>query len=181
MTEPIFNDQLIPMVEYFEGLSLLPYKDKGDVPTIGYGHTGREVNAWYAEIGFRGISELEANTLLTHDLENARIALYHNLPSYDALTNNQLSALTSFVFNLGIGAIDPVDSPVMSHLLDAALLLSSKDSQSIGWQLVASHMETFDHLGRVVLEGLQRRRKAEALMLLGRDWTEAKDWVPVTN
>lgn len=161
---PSFNNQLVLMVQFFEGLSLVGYQDKGDVPTIGYGHTGEGV------IVGEEITLEEADNYLITDLTNASNQIRSELGSLQyRLNNDQFSALTSFVFNLGIGMISVTDAPTMYHVLMNAL----RTNMIQDWEAVASHMETFDHmssLGDEVILGLRRRRRAEALMLLSRDW-----------
>jgi GH24 family phage-related lysozyme (muramidase) len=63
-------------------------------PTIGWGHT------YGVKLG-RTISEAEAEVLLDHDYQQAEDDVLELVTV--PLTDNQLGALTSFVFNLGQG------------------------------------------------------------------------------
>lgn len=157
---PQLNTQLRPMVEHFEGCSLKPYQDAGDVPTIGWGHTGFVVNQWFKQ--GHSITQQEADNLLTADLVNAARALTNRLGTgiIEHMNDDQFSALTSFVFRGGRFEYH-ADTEITMHPL---LIIACNSGASEDWQHVAAHMEMFNH-------GLTRRRRAEALMLLSRDWT----------
>ena len=87
------SDILIEKIKAFEGLRLEAYRDAAGVLTIGYGHTGSDINE-----GDR-ISEYWARELLRKDL-GATEAAVRRLKV--ARTQGQFDALVSFVFNLGI-------------------------------------------------------------------------------
>ena len=78
-----------------EGLRLEAYKDAAGEPTIGYGHTKN------VRMGDR-ISEYWAKEMLREDIEEAE---WQVKELKVARTEGQLDALTSFVFNLGIGRL----------------------------------------------------------------------------
>ena len=78
-----------------EGLRLEAYEDAAGVPTIGYGHTKN------VRMGDR-ISEYWAKEMLREDIEEAE---WQVKELKVARTEGQLDALTSFVFNLGIGRL----------------------------------------------------------------------------
>lgn len=86
----------IEIIKHFEGLRLEAYLCPAGVPTIGYGHT-RGV-----KLGQK-ITEAQANQLLADDYLEAeqQVAALVKVP----LKHTQLEALTSFVFNLGIGKL----------------------------------------------------------------------------
>ena len=84
---------LIEQIKVFEGLRLEAYRDAAGVLTIGYGHTGSDINE-----GDR-ISEYWARELLRKDL-GATEAAVRRLKV--ARTQGQFDALVSFAFNLGI-------------------------------------------------------------------------------
>lgn len=86
----------IELIKQFEGLELEAYQDIAGVWTIGYGHTGPDV-----EPGMR-ISEREAEELLRRDLTPREQAV-DNLTSVE-LNQNEFDALVSFVYNVGIDA-----------------------------------------------------------------------------
>ena len=91
ITTEILIDKLMEM----EGLRLEAYKDAAGVPTIGYGHTKN------VRMGDR-ISEYWAKEMLREDIEEAE---WQVKDLKVARTEGQLDALTSFVFNLGIGRL----------------------------------------------------------------------------
>ena len=91
ITTEILIDKLMEM----EGLRLEAYKDAAGVPTIGYGHTKN------VRMGDR-ISEYWAKEMLREDIEEAE---WQVKELKVARTEGQLDALTSFVFNLGIGRL----------------------------------------------------------------------------
>ena len=82
------------IIKYCEGLRLTSYTCPAGKPTIGWGHT------YGVKLG-RTISEAEAEILLDHDYQQAEDDVLELVTV--PLTDNQLGALTSFVFNLGQG------------------------------------------------------------------------------
>ena len=83
-------------IKEFEGCKLQAYQDAAGVWTIGYGHTynvrqGDTISQWYAD------------DMLREDLENVERQLteLHD-PEVLHMTQQQLDAVVSFVFNLGI-------------------------------------------------------------------------------
>jgi len=82
------------IIKYCEGLRLTSYICPAGKPTIGWGHT------YGVKLG-RTISEAEAEVLLDHDYQQAEDDVLELVTV--PLTDNQLGALTSFVFNLGQG------------------------------------------------------------------------------
>ena len=87
--------QGLSLLKKHEGLRLSAYRDVAGVLTIGYGHTGPDV--------FEGqtITEAQAEQLLLADVRTAQDAL--SLVTVP-LTEPQKDALTSFIFNVGVGA-----------------------------------------------------------------------------
>ena len=96
------NERGIEIVKSFEGISLKPYLCPANVWTVGYGatvsRTGRPIDP---DMG--SISETEAEALLLRDLESSEGWVHRLIKT--ALTENQFSALTSFTFNVGAGAL----------------------------------------------------------------------------
>ena len=129
-----------PLIKEFEGLRLEAYRCPAGVLTIGWGHTGSDV-----EFGTR-ITAHQADQLLTLDMEKIKKQL---IPAIKiAVTAGQFEALISLAFNVGAGAV------IRSKLLS---------------KLNAGHPEEaikeFDDWNRCngkVSAGLTRRRKAEA-------------------
>ena len=87
--------QAIAIIQKFEGLRLKAYRDGAGVLTYGFGHTGLDV----AE-GLE-ITLSQADYLLNLDAQKAMDAVLRHVKV--PLNDNQLSALISFVFNVGEG------------------------------------------------------------------------------
>jgi len=83
----------LELIRQVEGFSSTAYKCQAGVDTIGYGHV------ILPEEKFNAITEEEAERILEADTKIARDAItkYVRVP----LTQNQHSALTSFVYNVG--------------------------------------------------------------------------------
>lgn len=87
----------VDFISAHEGLSLKAYHDGGGVLTIGYGHTGPEIqdgDIW---------TKVQADTRLLSDINNtaSEIGAMLDRDVIDSLTDNQYSAIISFTFNLG--------------------------------------------------------------------------------
>jgi len=136
------------LLKAFEGLSLKAYQDSVGVWTIGYGTTS----------GVRPgmvISEAQAEDLLKRDLNRFERAV-NDLVTVP-LTDNQFSALVTFAYNVGEGAL--ADSTLLR-------LLNQGDYQGAADQLLR-----WDKAGGQALAGLTRRRRAERALFLGQDYT----------
>ena len=124
----------------FEGLMLTAVRDVGGVLTIGYGHTGKDV-----EEGDR-ISPYWAEELLKEDLglvESQVRALKV------ARTQGQFDALVSFVYNLGIGRLRN------SNLLKVIRNGGSRNQ-------IKTEFKKWVYAGGKKLRGLEKRREWEA-------------------
>jgi GH24 family phage-related lysozyme (muramidase) len=97
------NDQGMHLVKEFEGLHqkgadglIHAYLDPINIPTIGYGHTHG------VRMGM-AITMAQADQFLHEDLHASEAAVLHSVSV--PLTSNQFSALVSFTFNCGAGAL----------------------------------------------------------------------------
>jgi GH24 family phage-related lysozyme (muramidase) len=131
------------LLKEFEGLRLDAYLCPAGVWTIGYGST------FGVHPGDR-ITPAEAETLLIKDLDQFEkgVAKLVKVP----LSTNQFSALVSFAYNLGLGALEE------STLLR---VLNKGD-----YQAAANELLRWDKANGVPLAGLTRRRKAERELFL---------------
>lgn len=86
----------LDFIKAFEDFSAKPYLCPAGVLTIGYGH------AILPHEHFTEITEPEAIELLKTDCTKF-VSAIHKLVKVD-LNRNQFDALTSFIFNIGIGA-----------------------------------------------------------------------------
>lgn len=138
------------IIKKWEGLKLEPYQDAAGYWTIGYGHKIVKGDPYYPEGTVTKISEAEADALLDSDMAKARSAVltYTKVP----LSQNQLDALTSFVFNVGAGAYR-----------DSTLLAKLNANDFLG---AASEFGRWVHAKGQVLAGLVNRRNDEAGLFL---------------
>lgn len=85
----------LALIEEFEGLKLQAYQDSGGIETIGYGHA---LQRW--EPSLTTITPEQALRILKMDIEpiEKSLAVLLTFP----LTQNQVDALSSFIFNIGM-------------------------------------------------------------------------------
>lgn len=91
------SDNGLNLIKRFEGCELRAYKDQRGIPTIGYGHTGPDV-----ELG-KVISQGVADQLLSQDLKNTEFGVNHLVTA--PINQNQFDALVSFAYNCGLAAL----------------------------------------------------------------------------
>lgn len=144
----------VNFIASFEGLSLKAYKA---VPTekywtIGYGHYGPDV---------------KEGDVITK--EQALVLFKNELASFDAYLNDfkkennielnqkQYDALLSFSYNVGTGWMK--SSTIRTYLLNGITNYTNEQ--------ITNAFAMWNKSGGKVLDGLTRRRKAEALMFLG--------------
>ncbi len=139
----------IALIKKFEGCELEAYQCSAGVWTIGYGHT-KDVEEGDT------ISKDQAEEMLVeelHEYEN-----YVNEYVNVALSQNQFDALVSWVYNLG-----PANLKASTMLK----VLNEGKYEDVPYQ-----MKRWNKAGGKVLDGLVRRREAEALLYQGREWYE---------
>lgn len=141
------NQKGLDLIKRFEGCQLEAYLCPAGVPTIGYGHTAT------AQLG-QVIGEAEAEALLREDVKDAEAAV-DRLVSVP-LTEDQFSALVSFVFNVGATAFE--ESTLLSMVNAGA---KTAPNQFLRWNKGANREE---------LQGLTRRRYAERALFIGENW-----------
>lgn len=133
------SPQGIKLIKNFESLRLKAYRCPAGVWTIGYGHTA----------GVRPhdtIDELEAERLLVNDLIPIEELVIREC---DGINQNQLDALVSFVFNVGISAF------LRSTLLRCVKANPANPN-------IRDEFARWNKAKGVLLAGLIRRRRAEA-------------------
>jgi len=128
----------VSLVKSFEGFVGHWYNDGTGVMTIGYGCTSECK-------GMKSITEAQASAKLAELLDGQYGHCVSNKVSRH-LTANQFSALTSFVYNVGCGAI-------------SGGLLS--DLNAGRWSSATTHIASWNRGGGRVMAGLVRRRTAE--------------------
>ena len=129
----------IELIKHFEGCELEAYKCPAGVWTIGYGHI-KGVKEGMT------ITESQAEEMLKSEL-NEYEGYINNLVTVE-LNQNQFDAMVSWVYNLGGGN------------LKASTLLKVLNSGD--YDGVPAQMLRWNKAGGKVLEGLTRRRQAEA-------------------
>jgi len=142
------NARGVNLIKGFEGFDANFYRDSVGVLTIGYGHACQPDSA--CNNIHAPLSEPQAARMLASELTTNYGPCMRSRVTRP-LNNNQYSALTSFVYNLGCG------------ILKGGLLSSINAGN---WNAVASSMQNYNHAGGRVLLGLTRRRQAEAALLL---------------
>ena len=141
------NQKGLDLIKKFEGCELEAYLCPAGVVTIGYGHTAT------ARLG-QVISEAEAEALLREDVKDAEAAV-DRLVSVP-LTDDEFSALVSFVFNCGAGAFE--DSTLLKMLNAGAKTASN---QLMRWNKGENGEVSHGHT---------RRRNAERALFLSENW-----------
>ena len=139
----------IALIKRFEGCELKSYRCSAGVPTIGYGSTkGVSMDM--------EITQERAEALLIEDISDFEEEV--NKCVKVPLTQNQFDALISWTFNLG-----------PTNLKNSTLLkvLNNKDYEGVPAQI-----KRWNKAGGKVLQGLIRRREAEALLFEGKEWHE---------
>jgi lysozyme len=144
----------LALVKASEGLRLTAYQDSGGVWTIGYGHTGRDVEPGMS------IDEADAEMLLESDLAEAEHHVFTaGAAGHFGMTDGQFAALVDFTFNLGGrrslgGGPSPLEQ-LLAHGLDQV------PEQLLRW----------DHAAGVELAGLKLRREREAQLWRTGVWS----------
>ena len=139
----------LDLIKHFEGCELEAYKCPAGVWTIGYGHI-KGVKEGMT------ITEQQAEEMLKSEL-NEYEGYINNLVTAE-LNQNQFDAMVSWVYNLGGGNLKA------STLLK---VLNAGDYAGVPAQIMR-----WNKAGGKVLEGLTRRRQAEANLFMGKEWKE---------
>jgi lysozyme len=143
------SNEGISLIKKFEGCELEAYKCAAGVWTIGYGHT-KDVREGMT------ISKEQADNMLLNELDE--YCEYVEKAVKVNLEQCQFDALVSWTYNLG-----------STNLNESTMLrvLNEKD-----YEEVPNQLKRWNKSNGKVLQGLVRRREAEALLFEGKDWTE---------
>lgn len=144
----------IELIKHFEGFYPTAYLCPAGKLTIGYGHT-KEAGPPVVNWGDR-VTEPEACNILRRDLTSVETDVFSAITA--SLTQCQFDALVSFTFNLGIGALR---RSTLRKIINAG-----GDGE-----LVAREFVRWNKCGGKPLAGLTRRRRAEAALWNGEDWS----------
>ena len=129
----------IELIKEFEGCRQVAYQDSVGVWTIGYGHTK---DVYEGQLVIKKTCE----TMLAEDLEEFEdyVESYVKVE----LSQNQFDALVAWTFNLGPG-----------NLSESTMLKKLNEGD---YESVPDEMRRWNKAGGEVLNGLVRRRDAEA-------------------
>ena len=139
----------LALIKKFVGCELESYRCSANVVTIGFGHTRT------AKEGMT-ITREEADMLLEEDIRSFETSVL-SLVEVD-LKQCEFDALIAWTFKLGAG-----------NLKSSTLLkrINAKD-----WNDVPHQIKRWNKAGGQTLQGLIRRREAEALLFEGKEWIE---------
>jgi lysozyme len=151
------TDEGLELIKVFEGFRSRAYRDPVGVWTIGFGHTSMagmpEVRPGMV------VSEEEAAVILRRDVEMFARGVRERLMR--KVSDAQFSALVSFAYNVGLGAL------AKSSVLRA---VNAGD-----FEAVPRRLALWTKAGGRTLPGLVRRRAAEAaLFVSGEGLVEAR-------
>lgn len=144
MNENLDYSNAIPLIKKFEGVRLEAYHDVAGILTIGFGHTAGVTPG-------ERITMSQAEHMLQEDLKVFVDGVKRHVTVQ--LTSNQLCALVSFTYNVGLSAF------YHSHLLTYL-------NRGLDKITVAEQFLLWTHAGGRVIDGLVTRRKAEAKLFM---------------
>ena len=127
----------LEIIKKYEGFSSQAYKCPSGVWTVGWGHTGRDINKDTI------LTREEAELMLKKDVTNLQEQILFLLDGKPSM--NELDALTSLVYNVGLGAFKK------SRLLKRINLKENGE-------LIAKEWIEFNKAGGKIQKGLLRRR-----------------------
>jgi len=147
MTDMNISKEGLSLIKKFEGCELEAYLCPAGVWTIGYGHT-KDVKE-----GDK-INRDEADYLLQEEM--IEYESYINDFVEVPLNQNQFDALCSWVYNLG-----------PTNLKNSTMLRVLNEEK---YTDVPQEIKRWNKAGGEVLDGLIKRREAEAKMFAGEEW-----------
>ena len=162
------SDEMIEQIKVFEGCRLDAYLDSAGIPTIGIGHTGKDVT-----MGDR-ISNEEATRLFRQDVRSAENAvnkfntiLLEKTRGYGGFTQQQFDAMVSIVYNCGAGCIR-TDTTLYKVIMGGGRNRYPDVCHGFMLWTKITNPKTGK---KEVLQGLVNRRAMEAAWYVyGKDW-----------
>lgn len=130
----------LELIKKYEGFSSQAYRCPAGAWTVGWGHTGRDINKDTI------LTREEAELMLKKDVANLQEQILFLLDGKPSM--NELDALTSLVYNVGLGAFKK------SRLLKR---INLKDNG----ELISKEWIEFNKVNGKVVKGLLRRRAEE--------------------
>ena len=142
------SDKGYDLIKQFEGYSDRPYKCPAGIPTIGYGNTYYP-NGKTVKLTDKQITREYANEMLQFVADNFAKDVLKSVKSN--ITVNQLNALTSFAYNLG-----------MTNFRNSTLLKLVNNNPNDG--MIAKEFLKWNKANGKELKGLTNRRIAESAL-----------------
>jgi len=158
MALPLINAAGIELIKRNEGCRLHAYQDSVGVWTIGYGDTGPDV------VQGLTISQEEAERRLANRINKEFVPGVMKAIGDAHTTQNQLAAMVSLAYNVGVGAFG-TSTVARKH--------AEGDAEG-----AAAAFARFNKAGGRVLAGLVRRRGEEAALYLRPDVAGAPPVTP---
>jgi lysozyme len=143
-------DSLINFLKGSEGIDLNAYQDTGGVWTIGYGETFNFDQNRPVQKGDK-ITIDTANRWLTNEANSTLDSVKQVVKV--PLNNNQFAALSSFVYNIGLGAFK--NSTMLK-------LINNKTDKNI----IANQFDKWVYVNGQISKGLKNRRDKEKKLFL---------------
>jgi len=137
----------LALIKKFEGCELKAYRCPANVLTIGYGVTKGVTEDME-------ITQQEANEMLAGEL--IEYTEYINNMVKVALNQSQFDALTAWIYNLG-----------PTNFKDSTLLRVLNEGR---YNEVPQEIKRWNKANGQVLNGLIKRREAEALLFQSKEW-----------
>ena len=134
------DESLKEMLMRHEGLRLKPYRCSAGKLTIGYGRNLED----------RGITNAEAEYLLTNDINDAIAECRDSFPWWKGLTNNRKMVVVNMVFNLGLNTFKKFKKTIQyieseAYTTAAVEMLDSRWAEQVGARA--------DELAKLMKEG----------------------------
>lgn len=167
-----YSQNLISFLKQEEGFSDIPYKKKGDRPTIGYGTTFYVVNGKEIPVTLKDkpITPEEGERLMINYLNKKVMPSLNKYLKNAPMNQNQIDALVSVMYNMGNkGFLD-------TQLFSTASV--NPNDPNIAKLFLADKIAT---VGGQVSPGLKNRRKKELELFMGAeglDYASEKSVVP---
>lgn len=136
--------EAIDFIIQFEGLQLCAYEDQNGIWTVGYGSTGGDIKE------NTKFTLEEAKNRLLKDLDSICLILSKWVKA--KVNENQVTALLSFVYNIGAGNFH--NSSVLKYLNEC------------NYTACAEAFLLWNKVGLQINRGLVRRRQAERTLFL---------------
>lgn len=151
--EPPWLAPATKIIKEFEGCRLVAYLCPAGVWTVGWGLTqidGRPVRQGDT------VTQTQADAMLRNEIEHVAAGVLKALQVASGWTGDRVAALTSFAFNVGLGALQ--ESTLRARLLDR------EDPNTV----IREELPRWNKAGGKPLDGLTRRRAAEVALFVGK-------------